>query len=55
MALPTEGCYNGTEVEEDTDCGEHGFHCGDGTCVHGMQLCDYRYDCLATGRDELGW
>lgn len=53
-ALPEEGCYNGTDMDEKRGCGEHEFDCGDGTCAHGTSLCDYRFDC-SNGADELGW
>lgn len=54
MQLPEENCYDGVDYEEKRDCGEYRFDCGDDTCVHGMKLCDNRFDC-GNGADELGW
>lgn len=55
MTLPENGCHNGTLDEAQRGCREDQYACGDGTCVHGLQLCDYKYDCLGTGADEVGW
>ena len=38
----------------DSKCTEDEFDCGDGQCVHGLQLCDHKFDCKS-GADELKW
>ena len=52
--LPENGCYDGRDEEQHDDCGKDGFSCGDGMCIHGLQLCDHRDDC-PNGADELAW
>jgi hypothetical protein len=53
MKLPEEKCLSGPETNM-SRCGEHEFDCGDGQCIHGMGICDNKYQCM-TGKDELMW
>ena len=53
MELPEEMCLEAPETNM-TRCGEHEFDCGDGKCIHGLGLCDGKYQCM-TGADELMW
>jgi hypothetical protein len=54
--LPEDKCYDGYDYYEERRpvCKEDQFDCGDGTCVHGLKLCDNRFDCR-NGADELSW
>lgn len=55
MKLPDCGdCYPGRYADLLQPCEKDEFHCGDGQCVHGHQLCDRQFDC-ANGADELKW
>ena len=58
MKLPDkeeEACLSEPiETPDQDECGEDEFNCGNGQCVHGLQLCDHKYDCW-TGADELKW
>ena len=52
MQLPEDDCLPlGTNPY---GCREDEFDCGDGQCVHGLQLCDHKFDCKS-GADELKW
>lgn len=55
--LPEEDCYRGEtkpERPEPARCDEREFDCGDGRCIAGLSVCDYKYDCY-NGADELQW
>lgn len=55
MQLPDEDCYDGEDYDDEhDDCGEQAFSCGDGMCIHGLQLCDHKLGC-PNGADELPW
>ena len=51
--LPEEDCLPGMP-EKENPCDEHEFHCGDGQCIPGLGVCDYKYQCM-NGADELKW
>jgi len=53
MKLPEEKCVGADDMSSGP-CGTDEFHCGDGQCVHGLDLCDYKYACK-NGADELRW
>lgn len=53
MQLPEEDCLPALPMN-DSKCTEDEFDCGDGQCVHGLQLCDHKFDCKS-GADELKW
>ena len=55
--LPEEDCYRGEEkppAPKPEKCDDDEFPCGDGQCIHGLKLCDYKFDCY-NGADELRW
>ena len=52
MHLPDEECL--PAPMNTSKCGKDEFDCGDGECIHGLQICDNKYDC-STGADELQW
>ncbi len=52
MKLPTDRCLPG--VGMDGRCDEHEFSCGDGQCIHGLGVCDHKYQCM-NGADEINW
>ena len=55
--LPNDTCLDGRSAmigRSNKSCGEDGFQCGDGQCVHGLSLCDNKVDCL-NGADEIAW
>ena len=52
MHLPDEECL--PAPMNMSKCGKDEFDCGDGECIHGLQICDNKYDC-STGADELQW
>jgi hypothetical protein len=54
--LPEEDCYRGEEkpAPEPAECDEYEFDCGNGQCIPGLRVCDYKYDCY-NGADELAW
>ena len=56
MQMPEEGCLPGDAMDmmPEKKCDEHEFACGDGQCVHGLTLCDHKFDCR-NGADELRW
>jgi hypothetical protein len=54
MSLPEERCLAEAPDPYEQQCQEDEFSCGDGECVHGLKLCDRKYDCLR-GVDELAW
>lgn len=53
MKLPEEKCLPAGYIGNG-GCGEHEFHCGDGQCIHGLGVCDEKYQCL-NGHDESLW
>ena len=53
MQLPEKDCLPALPMN-DSKCTEDEFDCGDGQCVHGLQLCDHKFDCKS-GADELKW
>ena len=52
MKLPEERCIEGPI--DMTMCEEHEFDCGNGQCIHGLGVCDSKYQCK-NGADELEW
>jgi hypothetical protein len=54
--LPEEECYRGEEKPkpEPSNCHEFAFDCGNGQCLAGLRLCDYRADCY-NAADEIRW
>lgn len=53
MKLPEEMCLEAPDTNM-SKCGEHEFDCGDGKCIHGLGVCDNKYQCM-TGADEKMW
>lgn len=53
MQLPEKDCLPALPMN-DSKCTEDEFDCGDGVCIHGLQLCDNKFDCR-NGADELQW
>lgn len=53
MKLPDEKCLP-ADGPQSGPCGEDEFHCGDGQCIHGLGVCDFKYQCK-NGADELRW
>ena len=51
--LPEERCIEGP-YDYMSKCEEDEFHCGDGQCIHGLGVCDGKYQCM-TGADERMW
>ena len=52
MKLPEEGCIGGPD--QMSRCEEDEFNCGNGQCIHGLGVCDRKYQCR-NGADELEW
>ena len=52
MKLPEEGCIGGPD--QMTRCEEDEFDCGNDQCIHGLGVCDRKYQCM-NGADELEW
>ena len=53
MKLPEEKCLHSPDMEM-SRCEEDEFDCGDGKCIHGLGICDNKYQCLS-GKDETQW
>ena len=53
MKLPDEECLPAIDVDMNL-CGEHEFSCGDGQCIHGLGVCNHKYECM-NGADEIEW
>ena len=53
MKLPEERCIS-SPYYDTSMCEEEEFDCGYGNCIHGLGLCDNKYQCL-NGADELMW
>ena len=53
MKLPEKECIEGP-MDERTKCEEDEFDCGNGQCIHGLGVCDRKYQCR-NGADELEW
>ena len=53
MKLPDKDCIPGPMTNM-TRCGEDEFDCGNGQCIHGLGVCDTKYQCR-NGADELEW
>lgn len=51
--LPEERCLPG-DIGDDDKCSKEEFSCGDGKCIHGLEICDNKYQCKS-GYDELSW
>ena len=52
MKLPDDKCIGGPD--EVSKCEEDEFDCGNGQCIHGLGVCDTKYQCR-NGADELEW
>ena len=52
--LPDKDCLPGMVDMKDSMCGEDEYYCGDGQCIHGLGVCDHKYQC-ENGADELPW
>ena len=52
MKLPEKDCIS--EPMDMPTCGEDEFPCGNGQCIHGLGVCDGKYQCM-NGADELKW
>ena len=53
VELPEENCIEGP-MDDRMKCEEDEFACGNGQCIHGLGVCDNKYECK-NGADELGW
>ena len=53
MKLPEKDCI-GEPMNNMTRCEEDEFDCGNGQCIHGLGVCDRKYQCM-NGADELKW
>ena len=53
MKLPEKDCLEGP-ITPETRCDEDEFNCGNGQCIHGLGVCDNKYECK-NGADELEW
>jgi hypothetical protein len=53
MRLPEDMCLSAPYMERPM-CEEHEWDCGDGQCIHGLGVCDNKYQCM-NGADELEW
>ena len=51
--LPDDACIGGPE-DVKRECEEDEFNCGNGQCIHGLGICDGKYQCR-NGADELEW
>ena len=52
MKLPEERCIEAPD--QMSRCEEDEFDCGNGQCIHGLGVCDRKYQCM-NGADERGW
>lgn len=54
--LPEDECYRGEEKPrpKPEKCDWNEYDCGNGQCIAGLKVCDYRFDC-ANAADELQW
>ena len=52
MKLPEKDCIDGPMNRQ--RCEEDEFDCGNGQCIHGLGVCDRKYQCM-NGADELMW
>ena len=53
MKLPEEHCIDGP-MNNISRCEEDEFNCGNGQCIHGLGVCDRKYQCM-NGADEHEW
>ena len=52
MKLPEERCIEAPD--QMSRCEEDEFDCGNGQCIHGLGVCDRKYQCR-NGADEHEW